>query len=318
MNSTRIKRTLGLSLGLTMMATAVQADISLPGKCVFPEGITSTSDGSLYVGSMQHGSIYRVPAGSEKAEVFVKDNSNDLVATLGVYADEANNRLIACSADPGIYITEVGDDRFTGKAGTGLRVFDLKTGAAISSAQFPVGGFCNDITVDSRGVIFATDTFHGRVIRYDGKDLSVLAMGGVLSDRHWTLNGIDYRAEDNSLYIVNQSTGQLFRLGLDDKSGLKGIDEVSLSRSLKVPDGLRFIDKGTLGVLEAGAGQYSTIKLSDGAVNVVSTGLAGTATFAPARGKAWVTAAQGGEFWSAEGSCEKASHPFTIIETKLR
>lgn len=308
----------GLAGVILLSAATAHADAILPGECIFPEGVTATSDGALYVGSMQHGAIYRVAPDSTKGELFVEGNANGLVATLGVYADEANNRLIACSADPGIAHTKVGDDRFTGKAGSGIRTFDLETGASLDSVDFPGGGFCNDIAVDAKGAIYATDTFHGRILRYDGEALDVFAMGGVLADQPWTLNGIDYRAADNSLYVGNQMTGQLFRVKIGDEGTLDGIEEVKLSRALNVPDGIRFIDTDTLGVIEAGPGQYSTVSLRDGVVSVVATDLPGPATFASARGKAWVTSAQGGQFWTADGDCKNADHPFRLVETPLR
>ena len=303
-----------LALSLCIASGNVLADAILPGECAFPEGVTATSDGTLYVGSMQHGSVFRVPAGSKQGEQFLANNANGIVSTLGVYADEERNRLIVCSADPGIAHTQVGDDSFTGKGGTGIHVFDLQSGVALSSVDFPGGGFCNDIAVDSRGAIFSTDTFHGKVMKYADGAISVLAMGGILSSQPWTLNGIDYRASDNALYVGNQSTGQLFKLSLDGESALSSIGEISLSRNLNVPDGLRFIDENTLGAVEAGAGALASISLPSGEVKVIAEGLDSPATFVPARGKMWVTSAQGGQFWTPDGSCAAVEKPFRVIE----
>ncbi len=317
MNLRNTLKVLPLALSISMFSSYAHSDAILPGECAFPEGVTATKDGTLYVGSMQHGSVFRVPVGSTQGEPFIANNANNIVSTLGVYADEANGRLIVCSADPGIAHTQVGDDRFTGKAGTGIRTFDLTTGAPIASTDFPGGGLCNDITVDSRGAIFATDTFHGKVMKYVEGAVSVVAMGGILSDRPWTLNGIDYRASDNALYVVNQSTGQLFKLSLDGESALSSIEEVALSRNLNVPDGLRFIDENTLGVVEAGAGALATISLSNGKVKVIAEGLDSPATFVPARGKMWVTSAQGGQFWTPNGSCAAVEKPFRLLEVSV-
>lgn len=297
---------------LSLAATTAGADVSLPDECPFPEGITATADGTLFVGSMQYGSIYRISAG-KTAETFVPGNEKDAVAVLGVYADEPRNRLIACVADPGIAHVKVGDDRFSGKAGSGIRIYDLASGKQQASADFPGGGFCNDIAVDAKGGIYATDTYHGRILRYDGA-LTVWAMGGALSDRPWTLNGIDYHAADNALYVGNQATGQLFKIGIGADGAPSKAEELTLSRPLQVPDGIRFVDEKTLGVIEAGTARYSTVSLPDGGVKDVAADLASPATFAVAKGKSWVTSAQGNQFWPEEGDCAKAAKPFRILE----
>lgn len=302
---------------LTASTCAAQADVDLPGECTFPEGITSTTDGTLFVGSMQYGSIYRIAPGAA-AEIFVPDNANGPLSVLGVFADEPRNRLIACVADPGIAHTKVGDDRFGGKGGSGIRIYDLRSGKQEASADFPGGGFCNDIAVDANGAIFATDTFHGRLLRYTNGPMTVWAMGGLLADRPWTLNGIDYRTSDNSLYVGNQATGQIFKIGISKDGSPGKIETVETSRVLEIPDGIRFIDDNTLGVVEAGPSQYSTVSLTDGSVSEVAKNLAAPATFAAVKGKAWVTSAQGHQFWAADGDCSKATKPFRILETPAR
>lgn len=304
---------------LAASVSASWADLNLPGECTFPEGVTATSDGTIYVGSMQYGSILRIPADKTEGEIFVQPHDNSLVSTLGVYADEPRGRLIACSADPGIAHTKVGDDSFTGKGGSGIRVFDLATGKAISSVDFPAGGLCNDIAVDSSGAIYATDTFNGRILRSeDGKNIGIWAMGGVLANQPWTINGIDYRSSTNSILVSSQATGQLWEIPVAAEGKPGAITEIKLSRPLNVPDGLRLIDQSTLGVVEAGNGVYSTVSLADGAVNDVATNLASPATVALARGKAWITSAQGGEFWTPDGDCSKAKKPFHLIEVQQR
>lgn len=306
-----------IAVVLSLSTANAWADIALPGECTFPEGITSTKDGTLFVGSMQYGSIYRIPAG-KAPETFVADGANGPLSVLGVYADEANNRLIACVADPGIAHTKVGDDRFTGKGGSGIRIYNLADGKEEAASDFPSGGFCNDVAVDAKGAIYATDTFNGRILRYADGAMSIWAMGGVLANQPWTLNGIDYRAADNSVYVGSQATGQIFKIGVGDDGKPGAIEEIKTSRPLEVPDGVRFIDADTLGVIEAGPSQYSTVSLKDGKVTEVAKNLVGPATFAIAGDKAWVTSAQGGQFWPADGDCSKASKPFQIIETPAR
>lgn len=314
----RLTKTCLLASAVCALSFQSLADVNLPGECVFPEGVTATADGTLYAGSMQHGAIYRAAPNSLDAEVFVQPHDNGLVATLGIYADEPRGRLIACSADPGIAHTKVGDDSFTGKAGSGIRIFDLKTGKAQASIDFPGGGFCNDIAVDAEGTIYATDTFNGRILRSVDGGIDIWAMGGVLADRPWTLIGVDYLSDDNALIVGNQATGQLFKIAIGDDGAASKIEDLKLSRPLNVPDGVRLLDRSTVGVIEAGTGTYSAVSLADGKVTEIADKLPAPATFALARGKAWVTSAQGDQFWPADSDCAKAKQPFRLIEVPQR
>ena len=109
----------------------------------FPEGTTVDKTGTFYMGSMYEGSIYKAAAGAKEAEPFIKAGENGLVSVLGLYADDATNTLWACSSD-------AGNGKLTGTAPVAVKAFDLQTGAAKGSYDFPGGGFCNDLT-DRRG-----------------------------------------------------------------------------------------------------------------------------------------------------------------------
>ena len=74
-----------------------------------------------------------------------------------------------------------------------------------------MNGFCNDITIDAAGNVYATDSWYPRVLR--------LANGGaggatltnwlvnttVFPVGQWQLNGIDADPSGNYLYVVNQA-----------------------------------------------------------------------------------------------------------------
>ncbi len=298
------------------VSTQVVADLTIERKCFFPEGITSTQNGDVYVGSMQHGSIVKFSKNQSKSTPFIKDNANNMLATLGLYADEKRNRLLACSSNPAIAHNQVGDNRFAGSEVGGIRIYDLQNGKALGAVDFPGGGFCNDLTVDEKGNIYATDTFHGRVIKYDGKNATVWAMGGILADRNWSLNGLDFSEEQQAIFTVHQQTGQLFRIDLKDDGSAAVPIEIALSRNLVGPDGLKVIGKNKIGVLEAEKGSYSLIELNatKGTVSEVSKGIVSGATFTIVGEKVLIVEGQGSEFWSPKGSCNNVKSPFNIKE----
>lgn len=57
-----------LALAVGVYAAETRTEITLPGTRVFPESITSTSDGTLIVGSLGHGNVMRIAPGKTTAE----------------------------------------------------------------------------------------------------------------------------------------------------------------------------------------------------------------------------------------------------------
>ena len=79
-------RLLGLAVTALLSAVALtsvahaQSPVSIPDKS-FPESVTSTSDGTLYVGSFNNGGVTKVAPGG-KPEQLVKPGTNDPDADL--------------------------------------------------------------------------------------------------------------------------------------------------------------------------------------------------------------------------------------------
>lgn len=143
-----------LSLGTVGTARAETAPISLPANS-FPESVTSTSDGTLYVGSFNLGGVTKVAPGG-KPEQLVKPGAGGSRSTLGVLADEKSGTLYVCSNDlSGSGVAGPSDTK-----GAWLKTFDLKSGAPQGSfALSTPKSFCNDIVVGSDGTAYVTDSF---------------------------------------------------------------------------------------------------------------------------------------------------------------
>ena len=69
-------------------------EITLPGTRIFPESITSTSDGTLIVGSLGHGNVSRIAPGTAMVEEWIKPGTGGLNQVLGVYADREGQDLV--------------------------------------------------------------------------------------------------------------------------------------------------------------------------------------------------------------------------------
>src|SRR5258705_7479289 len=193
-------------------AFAAPASIDLPGDRVFPENITSTKDGTLYVGSLGSGGIIRIKPGAAKAELWIKPGAFGSRSIFGVLADERSNTLWACSNDMsalGVVIASAETDSV-------LKGFDLKTGQGKVSAKLPGDHtLCNDIAIGADGSAFVTNTAAPEILMLSpGKSqlevwandpfFAPPAAGSGLACMAFGCNG--------SMYVDNYTTGELFRV----------------------------------------------------------------------------------------------------------
>ena len=72
---------------LPAAAAALPDTINIPGERIFPESLTSLSDGSVIIGSIAQKTVYRAKPGSDTAEVWIAPGTENLNNVLGVFAD---------------------------------------------------------------------------------------------------------------------------------------------------------------------------------------------------------------------------------------
>jgi hypothetical protein len=120
--------------------------IALPGTRAFPESITSTSDGTLFIGRLGEGGVVRANPRTGAVALFVAPGASGSWSITGVFADDASGILWACSND----LSVLGGPSGGGDHVSALKGFDLRTGAAQRSVPLPEpNAFCNDIAVDA-------------------------------------------------------------------------------------------------------------------------------------------------------------------------
>jgi sugar lactone lactonase YvrE len=254
-------------------------EIVLPGQRVFPESITSTADGTLIIGSLGHGNVSRIAPGKTTAEEWIKPGTGGLNQVLGVYADEKAKTLWVCS------------NNMDGKGeATSAKAFDLKTGVPKGTYQLPGDGtLCNDIAVAGDGTAYFTDTRQGSVVmlKPGGKDLQIAAKDPLLAGA----DGLAF-GEKAVLYVNSVSTGKLLRLDLGPDGKSKSITELTLSRPLDRPDGMRAIGKNRL-LLAENSGKMDIVAiagpgLNSAVVKTIKEGLESTPGVTATRGMAWI------------------------------
>jgi hypothetical protein len=262
-------------------AATPPAEIIIPGERLFTESLTSTSDGTVIIGSVGGRTIFRAKPGEAKAEAWIQPGTDGLAGVFGVLADEKSNTLYACSGTFGP----------PGAAGapppppSALHAFDLKTGAPKGKWNVPTaGGFCNDIAVDESGNAYITDTSNMEVavLKPGAKALELWAgSDGSFGPKGGVLDGI---AVVQGKVVVNAlRTGKLFSvpIGKDGKAGTTV--EVKLDRALEGPDGHRSWGKDSLLVAEGGGGgkltrvTLSGANLENGKVETIKQGFPDTA-----------------------------------------
>ncbi|WP_315761607.1 hypothetical protein [Sphingomonas sp. Y38-1Y] len=211
---------------------------------VFPESITSTPDGALIVGGTATGALYRAGPRETVLTRWTAPAPGAPSGIFGVLADPARDTLWACRT--GIP---------PGQTPTAIVRYRLSTGEALRSAPFPGGGFCNDLTLDRQGVVYATDIGRGRVIRMVPGQAPVEWIADPL------LAGADGIVVHRGRVLVNSvRSGKLIAIPIaGDRPGTPA--ELALSRSLQRPDGMRLAGRDTLLVVE-GVGRLASIDLS--------------------------------------------------------
>lgn len=159
----RISARAVLLAALGVATATAQTSIPLPGDRAFPENIAASHDGTIFIGSLGSGGVYRVAPHSKEAKVWIEPGALGTHSIFGVLADEKSNTLWVCSNDlttsPGIIVG--GSDGVSA-----LKGFDLKTGKGkVSVALAGKPALCNDITIGPDGGAYVTNTLAPQVLR---------------------------------------------------------------------------------------------------------------------------------------------------------
>jgi hypothetical protein len=238
------------------------AEISIPGTGVFPESLTSSADGTIYIGSAGKGEVYRVAPGAAVAKKFIAPGTGGIKQVFGVLADDSTHTLWLCT-------NQLGGPPGAAPVPGSLHSFDLVSGAPQAHYDFPVGGMCNDIAIGGNGDVYASDTMGMQVLRLPkgGNALEVWSAKGAFGPPGGVLDGIT--VVDGRVIVNTLITSKLFAVavGADGKAG--AVTELKLSAPLTRPDGMRAF--GTGGLLSTdGTGKIQHVKITGDQAEVVT------------------------------------------------
>ncbi len=259
-------------------SAAPRGDIRLDDVHVYPESLSATADGTVYVGSIK-GVVFRARPGSTLAEPWV--HPDGVLSILGVLADPGGKTLWICSTP----------NNFRSPPAVGvsaLMALDLKTGKTKAAYPFPApASACNDITIAKDGTAYATDTPNGRIftVKRGSKALELFAQ----DDRLKGIDGIAFSG-DGVLYANIVTKGQMVRIDRDKDGKFSGVTQLQLSDKAAGPDGLRLISGRRFLQAEGNSGKITEVTidgdkatirvLKDGLVSPPGVTMAGKTAYA--------------------------------------
>lgn len=298
-------------------AAAVPTEVALPGDHAFPESLSSTKDGTLFVGSFAEGGVFKVKPGADKAEPWIKPGANGSRSTFGVLADEASNTLLVCSNDTsGFGVPGPGDAK-----GSALKAFDLTTGEAKGSTPLPGSPtLCNDIALGPDGSAYVTDTVNPHILRLRPGESAFEVWA---SDPRFAApkggGGLDGIAigGDGAIYVNTFTPGSLFRVAMTD--GRAGeVTTLQTSRKLTLPDGLRRYGKDTFLMIEGGGSlDLVTVKGGTAEITTIKDGFGGPVSVTQVGSTAWVAEGQLGHLLDPELKKQPPKLPFHLYAVPL-
>jgi hypothetical protein len=224
------------------------------------------SDGTLINGSVK-GVVYRALRTQTTATPWIRSTpENGMLSVLGVLADERANTLWLCSTA----MPAPGAPSGAGKVSS-LMTFDLHSGEPKAVYPFPApASACNDITIDSDGTAYATDTPNGRIFKVapGSKTLELYLQ----DDKLKGIDGIVFSG-NGTLYANIVSRGALVRIDrqVDNKGGRSrpgAITELTLSQPVKGPDGFRLIEGNRFLLAEGQGGRIDEVTIAGDAATI--------------------------------------------------
>ena len=233
--------------------TSATSTLELPGNDFFPESISASDDGTLFVGSLGQGAIARFLPGKTSSDWFVPPGG-PAKNIAGVLVDDVEKVVYACAVNLST----------TPPSTIGVHAYALAGGALKKSYALPGGGFCNDMTLDKAGNLYVADSF-GRVLKLSkgAAALAVWSSDPLLSPSSPSGFGADGIVTDSTsnVYVNTFSDGRLLRIPIGADGSAGKVVELTVSPKLQSPDGMRLLDPSTIIVVE-GAGRLTKVSMA--------------------------------------------------------
>lgn len=277
--------------------------LALPGVAFYPESLHAAADGTLYVGSLGTGSVVAfAPGATTPTTILAGGGADGVTGVTGVLVHD--QALWVCSVDTSFMRP------------TEVKSFTL-TGTPIATFPLAAGQFCNDLTFDPAGALYAADSFGGTIQRLAP---GAQAFSTWLSDPslqpasagQFGLDGIAWAGD--AIFVNKLDTGGLYRVA--NHGGERGaLTQIAVRPPLVSPDGMRALDANTLLVIEGGHLTRVEIDGEHATATPISDALDMPTSVVVARGAAWVTEGQLGRLFAQPSQAPVL--PFSVRRVDL-
>ena len=178
---------------------------------LYPEGAAlDPTDRSIYVGSIERGSITRVNADGTESTIFAGGEKDRF--TLGMQVDAARRRLWVCTTKDSL--------------GT-VWLFDLNTNTrtrSIDLTRVNPKAACNDVLIDNDGSILISDRENEHIYRADAQGrLSVWANDPKLGGAVISLNGLVFTPDHSAVITATYLPPTLVRVSTSNPRDVKKV-----------------------------------------------------------------------------------------------
>lgn len=210
---------------------------------LYPEGTAySKSRQTFFISSIYHGQVGALDfAGHYKA--FTADP--DLIASVGIHADEKSHTLYVTNVDNGVAARTRPETAFKLSE---IIAYDLSTGKRkfkVDLAKLNPGqpNFINDMTMDNAGNLYVTNSFSPIIFKIDkNHKASVFVRNDNWTGEGFNLNGIVYHP-GGYLIVAHSGKGLLYKIDLKNPNN---IQTIKITEPLPGVDGLILSDKNEL------------------------------------------------------------------------
>jgi len=222
-------------------AAVLAGEVIVAGRGGFiPEGIEyDQANGRFLTGSLAEGTIFEI--GRDGSVVpFITDA--ELVSSVGIEADEPRDRLLVANSDRSVFQPgNVGQAKlgvYSLTTGEKLAMVDLA--AIIGTPSDPPAYFANDVTVDTEGNAYVTDTRMNVVYRVTADYQASVLHRFTGMPEGAALNGIVYHADGYLLVVAGQN---IYKVPVADPAGTT---EVRVAEPVPGQDGILWSADGRL------------------------------------------------------------------------
>jgi len=222
-------------------AAVLAGEVIVAGRGGFiPEGIEyDQANGRFLTGSLAEGTIFEI--GRDGSVVpFITDA--ELVSSVGIEADEPRDRLLVANSDRSVFQPgNVGQAKlgvYSLTTGEKLAMVDLA--AIIGTPSDPPAYFANDVTVDTEGNAYVTDTRMNVVYRVTADYQASVLHRFTGMPEGAALNGIVYHADGYLLVVAGQN---IYKVPVADPAGTT---EVRVAEPVPGQDGILWSNDGRL------------------------------------------------------------------------